>query len=264
MPPRPDLFDRRLRALRRDRAAAIGGDGFPHERAFDECLDRLAAIARHFERALLVGCFGADWPARLGAFADVVEVVEPGPRLAAAVGAIPVEEDRVALEPQAYDLIVAVGSLDTVNDLSRAFAGFAHALRPDSVLIGALAGGNSLPTLRAALIEAERATGRVVSRTHPRIDAPTLAGLLGAAGFAMPVVDVDRVSVRYRDLSSLVRDLRAMGASSQLAERAPPLGRATLAAAAAAFKAMGNDGRTAEQFDLLHFLGWSPSGQARR
>ena len=84
MPPRPDLFDRRLRALRRDRAAAIGGDGFLHERAFDECLDRLAAIARRFERALLVGCFGADWPARLGAFADVVEVVDDAVEVAAA------------------------------------------------------------------------------------------------------------------------------------------------------------------------------------
>jgi hypothetical protein len=74
------------------------------------------------------------------------------------------------------------------------------------------------------------------------------------------VVDVDRVTLRYAGLSALVRDLRAMGASNMLSERAPPRGRGWAELAAAAFAAEGADGRTEERIDLLHFLAWTPAG----
>jgi hypothetical protein len=131
-------------------------------------------------------------------------------------------------------------------------------MRPDSPFVGALAGGDSLATLRRAMLAADRATGAAAARTHPRIEPSALAGLLGAAGFVMPVVDVDRIALRYASLAALVRDLRAMGASNQLAERAPPRGRAWAALAAAAFAGLGVDGRTEERIDLLHFIAWAP------
>ena len=81
-------------------------------------------------------------------------------------------------------------------------------------VIQPIAGGNSLPALRGSLIESGRAEGRIVARTHPRIEPGSLAGLLTAAGFAMPVVDVDRVRLRYEDLEALIRDLRAMAATA--------------------------------------------------
>ena len=52
----PDLFDMKLRALRRDRAARIGPELFLFDRIFDDCLERLALVNRRFERALLIGC----------------------------------------------------------------------------------------------------------------------------------------------------------------------------------------------------------------
>jgi len=129
-------------------------------------------------------------------------------------------------------------------------------LLPESPLIGAIAGGNSLPALRASMIDAGRAQGRVVARTHPRVEASSLAGLLSAAGFSAPVVDVDRVTLRYSGLRSLVHDLRAMGANSVLADRPPQITRRELVAAANAFAKRGTDGRTEEQIEILHFLGW--------
>ena len=258
-----DLFDRRLRALRRDRAARRGGDIFLLERAFDECLDRLGGISRRFESALLIGCPSPDWPRRLGDHARQVEVVDPGARFAAAVGGTLVEEDRHDFGIARFDLCVAVGTLDTVNDLPLALHHLRRALRPDAPLIGAIAGGNSLPALRAALIEADRASGRAIARSHPRIEARSLAGLLAAAGFAMPVVDIDRVRLRYRDLADLVRDLRAMAANGLLADRPPPLSKSAAQRAARAFAAAGDGGRTEEVVDLIYFIGWSPkNGEA--
>lgn len=251
-----DLFDRRLRAIRRDRAASIGPEMFLLDRAFEDCLDRLRDIPRSFDHALLVGCPSPAWPALLGQFAAKVDVVDPGRAFAARAGGIQVEEDRFDFGSERYDLCLAVGTLDTVNDLPLAFQLLNRALKPDSPLIGAIAGGNSLPALRASLIDAGRSVGRVVARAHPRIEPNSLAGLLLAAGFGMQVVDIDRVALRYANLGELVRDLRAMGATSVLGSRPGALGRAEAAAVRRAFDERGQEGRVEEMVEILHFLGW--------
>jgi len=252
-----DLFDRQLRALRRDRAARIGPDLFLFERAFEECLDRLRDFSRPFERALLLGCPSPLWPRRLEGIAAQVDVVDPGAEFAARAGGSQIEEDRYDFGVERYDLCVAIGTLDTVNDLPLALQLIGRSLRTDSPLIGAIAGGNSLPVLRASLIEAGRANGKVIARTHPRIEPASLAQLLAAAGFSMPVVDVDRVRLRYDDLSALVRDLRAMAGTAVLAERPPRLSKNAAIRAGMAFAARGNHGRTEEIVEILHFLAWT-------
>jgi NADH dehydrogenase [ubiquinone] 1 alpha subcomplex assembly factor 5 len=252
-----DLFDQSLRAVRRDRAARAGPELILFERAFDDCLDRIRDFARPFTRALLLGCPSPDWPGRLRDLAGEVDAFDPGRLFADKAGGTQAEEDRHDFGEERYDLCVAIGTLDTVNDLPLALQLIARSLRPDAPLIGAIAGGNSLPVLRSCLIAAGRAEGRVVARAHPRIEPAALAQLLTATGFAMPVVDVDRVQLRYRDLDALVRDLRAMAATSLLAERPPPLSRPEVSLAREAFSAQANDGRTEEIVEILHFLAWS-------
>lgn len=242
--------------MRRDRAARIGPELLLHDRAFAECVDRLRDIVRPFERCLLIGCPSPGWPQLLREFAAEIDAVDPGPLFAAGAGGKMVEEDRFDFGEEHYDLAIAVGTLDTVNDLPVALKLIHRTLKPDAPFIGALAGGDSLPALRSSLIEAGRAEGRVVARTHPRIEASALARLLSAAGFSMPVIDVDRVTLRYSDLTSLVRDLRAMGCTSMLAGRPPAMKRNELRIASKAFEQLGSGGRTEEQVEILHFLGW--------
>lgn len=254
-----DLFDRHLRALRRDRAARQGPELVLLDRAFDECLDRLRDIRRRFDHALLIGAPSRDWRQQVERFARQVDVLDPGPCFAASSNGLSVDEDRHDFGEQRYDLVIAIGTLDTVNQLPLALQLIRRAMRPDSPFLGALAGGDSLPALRAAMIEADRATGAVAARTHPRIEPSSLAGLLSSAGLAMPVVDVDRVALRYSSLSPLVRDLRAMGASNMLTDRSPGRGKVWAARAAAAFAAQATGDRTEERIDILHFIAWSPA-----
>lgn len=251
-----ELFDRHLRVLRRDRAARIGPDLHLLDRAFDECLDRLRDINRTFDRTLLLGCPSPDWPGHLAPISKSVHVMDPGAIFAEQVDGVQISEDRFDFGIGEYDLCIAIGTLDTVNDLPVALGLIGRALRPDAPLIGAFAGGNSLPTLRASLIEAGRQQGRIVARTHPRIEAGSFAQLLAAAGFRMPVVDVDRIRLRYPDLAGLVRDLRSMAATNVLAKRAPPVAKSELRAIREAFLAHTNDGRIEEVVEILHFLAW--------
>ena len=247
----------RLRAERRDRAARAGPELFLFERAFADCLDRLALVQRRFGHGLLIGCPDPAWPDRLGAHVERVEVADPGLLFARNAGGARLIEDQWAGPEAAFDLVIALGTLDTVNDLPRAFQSIHRSLRPDGLLLGAMSGGDTLPQLRSAMRAADHASGEATAHVHPRVEASALAGLLHAAGFAMPVVDVDRVQAAYPSLDRLVADLRAMGATNILAARSrKPLGRAAREAAAQDFAAAGNGGRTTEVFEILHFAGW--------
>jgi SAM-dependent methyltransferase len=250
-----------LRALRRDRAFHNRPELFLHERAFEDCLERLALIHRPFKSALLIGCPDPSWRGRLEPLVQSIEIVDPGPLFAKAAGGTHIIEDRWDPPAQAFDLCLAIGTLDTVNDLPRALQLIRGSLKEDSLLIGAMAGGDGLPQLRRAMHLADQLAGASSPHVHPRIEAASLAPLLTACGFIMPVVDVDRVQVSYESLGKLVTDLRRMGATNILNSRArTPLLRNARAAAESAFRSAGDGLRTVETFEILHFAAWSPAG----
>ena len=137
-----------------------------------------------------------------------------------------------------------------------------EALKPDGLFLGAMLGGATLIELRAALMTAElELLGGSGPRVSPFADAYDAAGLLQRAGFALPVADVDRVTVRYDHIFALMADLRAMGETSTLVEGAGrPLTRPVLARAAEVYadKFAGPDGRLVATFEILTLTGWAP------
>ena len=124
----PELFDMSARALRRDRAVRKGPELFLHDRAFEDCLERIALMQRPFERALLIGCPDARWPERLEAFAGEVDVRDPGPLFATRANGETLVEDCWLPPEASYALVVAIGTLDTVNDLPLALRLIGHAM----------------------------------------------------------------------------------------------------------------------------------------
>lgn len=258
-----DLFDLRLRAMRRDRAARRGVEPFLYRRAFDDCLERIELIGRRFERALLLGCLDPAAAPELSARVGRLDVRDPSPLLARMAGGQPLNEEDWEVAPATYDLIVTIGALDTLNALQAALRAMRFAMGGNALLLGAISGGETLPRLRSAMRAADAAGGAASPHVHPRVEAAALAPLLAEAGFVRPVVDVDRVNVRYDGLDDLIADLRAMGATNVLLERARRgLGRRALAAAAADFAAAGDGGRTTETFEILHFAAWTSEAPA--
>ena len=255
------LFDLQLRALRRDRAARKGAALFLYERVFADCLERIGLVQRRFQKALLIGCPDPAWPQHLRAIGPDVDVIDPGALFAANAGGSRIDEDRWSgAGPNAYELVLAIGTFDTVDDLPRMLSTVRGSMSPDSLLIGAVPGGDNLPRLRMAMRAADQLRGEALPHVHPRIEASQLAPLLSAAGFSSPVVDVDRVAVVYPDLAGLIADLRAMGATNVLSQRPrQPILRRALEAAAADFDRKSDHGRTVERFEILHFAAWTPA-----
>jgi hypothetical protein len=259
----PALFDMELRALRRDRAARNGPELFLYERAFTDCLDRISIMQRRFDHALLIGCPDPRWPVRLAEFANAVDVRDPGRLFAEAAGGTVIVEDMWAPDAGVYDLVIAIGTLDSINELPRALMAVHFSMQPEALFIGAFSGAGTLPQLRSAMRAADVVTGAASPHVHPRIEASALAPLLSAAGYLNAVVDLDRVQVSYRSLARLVGDLRAMGATNILAARAPrPLSKTAASAAIRNFMDAARDGRTVETFEILHFACWTPAAQA--
>lgn len=244
------LFDDQARALRRARAAARQSSPFLAERIVEDLVERLAPVRRPFGRALVTGV-----PAALQhSLRQVADEVRFAPSI-----------DHLAEVDQAsHDLLLTVGELDLRDELPLLLR-IAHSrIAPGGLFVGALVGGQSLPALRAALHAADAPSGSFPARTHPRIEPGAFAGLLAEAGFAEPVVDVDRVRLRYRSLGRLVDDLRDHGATNILRARPrAPLGRESWVRAQAAFAEAAVDGTTEERIELLHFAAWVPADNKR-
>ena len=253
-----ELFDMKLRAQRRDRAARIGPELFLYERVFEDCLERLSLIQRRFDRALILGCPDLGWPDRLRGVVGEVEAADPGALFSGRSAGFQIVEDGGSLPKDRFDLVLAVGTLDTVNALPQALLSIRQALRSDGLLLGAISGGDTLPQLRSAMRAADEMMGCATAHVHPRIEASALAPLLSSAGYSNPVVDVDRIAVSYPTLERLVADLRAMGTTNILLTRdRRPLSRPARSAALERFAAGGDGGTTAEIFEILHFAAWN-------
>lgn len=253
-------FDRALRRLRRDRAAVrFAGADYLHRLAANELLERLDSVTRDFQDALVLGSAYNELSQDLRHRGLQVTTGDFSGLFAADVRC---DEDRLPFADGAFDLVVSVGTLDTVNDLPGALALIRRTLRPDGLFLAAFAGAGSLVRLRSAMLAADAISGGAASpRIHPQIDVRAAGDLLTRAGFALPVADSDRVDVRFSGLMSLVSDLRAMGATNMLESRSRrPLTRLALAAAAADFADRADaDGKTVEHFEIIYLIGWAPS-----
>lgn len=254
------LFDQPLKQSRRDRAFRRGGDAFLLQRAFADCIERLSGIRRRFRSTLLLGCPDPRWREVLESMGHEVTVIEPGPRFAAAAKGICAIEDQIELGVGQYDLCISVGLVDTINDLPRCLGRLRMALGDAALLMAAFAGNDSLPALREAMRAFDSASGVAASpHVHPRIAAAAVAPLFQAAGFVMPVIDIDRVELRYRDLAGLIDDLRDMAATNLLSDRSRrPGGRAALKAAERKFADRRIDGKTSEIVEIIHATAWTP------
>lgn len=170
--------------------------------------------------------------------------------------------ETVPLCGEKFDLIVSVMALHSVNDLPGVLIQIRRALMPDGLFIGALLGGATLSELREAFAHGESATrGGISPRVSPFADVRDLGGLLQRAGFALPVADVERLTVRYGDFLALVRDLRAHGLTNVMRDRSrSALRRDTLSALLAHYTAhhADPDGKLRASFDTLYITGWAP------
>lgn len=253
------VFDRKLVRQNRNRAAAhLGEHGFLVDWSMDQIKNRLDDIKREYPKALQIGRRSA--PLKSGTYGiknlytlDVAENLSPS---------IIADEELLPIAPQSMDLILSPLNLHTTNDLPGALAQIKQALKPDGLFIASLLGGETLYELRQVMQAVEMAlTGGLSPRVAPFADMPQMGSLMQRAGFNLPVIDCEKITVTYDNAFKLFQDLRRMGEGNALIQRHKKFtSRAFFAKVAQDYadKFSEADGRIVATFEVIFLIGWAP------
>ncbi|PPR12185.1 MAG: Malonyl-[acyl-carrier protein] O-methyltransferase [Alphaproteobacteria bacterium MarineAlpha11_Bin1] len=259
------LFDRRAVRKHRQRAArSIAEHNFLYREVANRISDRLEDINRRFETVIDIG--GGHGTTILPySTADLVtgDLSDGLLRESNRKRAVVMDEEFLPFAPNTFDLAISCLSLHWVNDLPGALLQIRKTLKPDGLFLAAILGGDTLIELRRVFLEAEaETTGGTSPHTSPVADISQSGALLQRAGFSLPVVDTDTLTVTYSDMFALMRDLRGMGGTNAVAARDKNfLRRDTLLAAAARYQELytDTDGRITATFQIIWLTGWSPA-----
>jgi len=224
----------------------FGRYDFLHQRVMMDIIDRIRLVRRSFPRILFIGRSELTPLLRDAGYPNI-----------SAIGHMDEYHDQTA-----YDLILNVMTLHTENDVPASLIRMRQALRPDGLFLAGLIGGHTLQELRHALGTAEiELTGGFSPRVAPMIHLQDMAGLMQRAGFSLPVVDSETITVTYTNPTFLLHDLRGMGEGNPFPPSARQwMGRKILARMTEIYREHYGEpgGLIPATFDILYACGWSP------
>ena len=241
-------------------------------RESNQLLERLADTSREFDRALDIGAHDGQACEALCESGKVKEIIalESSPRMLETLQSrgfetVTSDSEILAFPTASFDLVTSILALHWINDLPGMLSQVRQVLVPDGLFLGCLFGAGTLSELRAALIDAEsEITGGISPRLSPLPGLQDMAGLLQRAGFALPVADVERVTVRYSHPMKLLQDLKGMGEQAAFAPRQGqvrrPLSRRILARMSEIYmdRFQDEDGKVRATFEIVWLSGWAP------
>ena len=259
------IFQReRIRHNRNRAAPHLGHHGFLFDWAGAQISDRLHDIKKDFPLALLSGLRGGntfnDRLLQTGKIKtllgmDMAEELTAGTNFCA-------DEEFLPLADQSLDLLISMMGLHATNDLPGTLIQIRRALKPDGLFLAAMLGGETLHELRQSLMTAEmELKGGASPRIFPFADKPQMGSLMQRAGFALPVIDSEIVTVTYPDIFALMKDLRLMGEGNAILARDKKYpGRDFFFRANEFYRDLfsGPDGRLQASFEIIFLIGWSP------
>ncbi|MBF0249517.1 MAG: methyltransferase domain-containing protein [Alphaproteobacteria bacterium] len=270
-PEHMSLFERpHVRAHRERAAPKLDAHDFLFREVADRLTERLDDVKRDFPVALDIGCHGGEVARTLGERGRIQTLFQcdPSPAMAKRAGGVvfAADEEFLPVKPGAVDLVLSSLSLHWANDLPGALVQIRRTLKPDGLFLGAMLGEGTLQELRTALMAAEMEIEMIMTpRVSPFATVQDVGALLQRAGFAMPVVDTESITVSYPDMFKLMHDLRGMGENGAVSGRRKNFTRRdTLMRAAEIYteRFAGKDdcgeGRIPATFDIVYMTAWAP------
>jgi NADH dehydrogenase [ubiquinone] 1 alpha subcomplex assembly factor 5 len=159
-------------------------------------------------------------------------------------------------------MVISSSYLHWINDHNTLFTTILKKLKPDGAFFGALIGGDTLFELRSCFVLAEQEReGGVSPHTSPFAGIRETGNQLSRAGFSLPTVDSDVITVYYPDALTAMRHLQYMGDNNALLHRRGQISRETLFAAAAIYDELYYNEEhqgVPVTFEIIYFVGWSP------
>ncbi|BCO32574.1 malonyl-[acyl-carrier protein] O-methyltransferase [Thiohalobacter sp. COW1] len=166
------------------------------------------------------------------------------------------DAEQLPLADASVDLLVSNLTLQWCNSLEQTFAEFRRVLRPGGALFFTTFGPDTLRELRESWAEVD---GH--SHTNRFIDLHDIGDALVRAGLAEPVMDMEMLTLTYRELPTLVREIKELGAHNVTRGRVRSLtGRARWRAFEQAYESRRRDGVLPLSYEVIYGHAWAPTG----
>jgi NADH dehydrogenase [ubiquinone] 1 alpha subcomplex assembly factor 5 len=263
----PLIFNRQLVRRHRDRASIqLSQSDFLLREIADRLADRLQDVRRQFPLALNLGAATgiiAPYLAQGARIGQLVQSDTSPAMIAQAQGLrLAADDEMLPFADNSFDLVIGSGSLHWINDLPGSLIQINRILKPDGMFLATLPGGDTLKELRQSFEQAEMsASGGVSPRISPFIDIRDAGSLLQRAGFSLPVIDSETLTVSYEHPLKLLRDLRQMGETNALHHSHKGFTPCSLVMGMADYYLRhfsGADGRIPASFELVTLTAWKP------
>ncbi len=121
---------------------------------------------------------------------------------------------HLPLQADSVDMILSNLMLHWCEDVSAVFAEVVRVLRPQGLFLFTTLGADTLKELRQSWQQVDQQ-----AHVHTFMDMHDIGDALLVAGFRDPVMDMEMISLTYRDLQGLWRDLKQTGAQNALHAR---------------------------------------------
>jgi NADH dehydrogenase [ubiquinone] 1 alpha subcomplex assembly factor 5 len=273
----PLIFDRNRKKMQRNRAAMqFEQADFLFDAVITQLNERLLDIKKEFKSILQLGAHDGRMRDHLKRFnPDQLITTDHADGFVskAQKHAFPnekimcVDEEILPFSANEFDLVIAPLTLHWVNDLPGCLTQIRRVLKPDGLFLGAVFGQNTLEALRTSFLQVEMDELQGV-RPHlsPSLDIKEFGALMQRAGFALPVLDKEEISVRYNHLFDLMKDLRNMGQNSALMQDWKGFSsRKIFMDVAEDYAAKSPDAENIEaEFELIYFSGWTPHASQQK
>jgi malonyl-CoA O-methyltransferase len=153
-----------------------------------------------------------------------------------------------------FDMVWSNLALHWLESPQDVFAELYRVLRPGGVCLFSTLGPDSLKELRAAYSQVDSYV-----HVHRFIDLHDYGDMLVGARFADPVMDMEYLTLTYRDVPALLRELKAASAGNADPGRRPGLtAKAAVLRLEAAYGAYAREGRVPATFEVIYGHAWRP------
>ncbi len=162
--------------------------------------------------------------------------------------------EKIALADNSVDLVVSSLTVQWCNDYIKAFTEFKRVLKPSGCLLFTSFGPDALKELRHCWYKVDND-----NHVNSFIDMHHIGDALLEAGFKDPVMDTETITVTYKDVYQIMRDLKTIGAHNVLNGRRHSLtGKKRLQAMVAEYETFRHEGILPMTYEIIYGHGWIP------